>query len=79
MNSLNDVKMIDLPKIADERGNLSIIENLKLRRKTKYENTKNEGRNTKDGDCMEENVKKARNISSILHLALRMKWKLNSW
>lgn len=29
MSTLNDVKMINLPKIADERGNLSIIENIK--------------------------------------------------
>lgn len=29
MNSLKDVRMIDLPKIVDERGNLSIIESVK--------------------------------------------------
>lgn len=29
MNSLEDIKLIDLPKIVDERGNLSIIENVK--------------------------------------------------
>ena len=29
MSTLDDVKMINLPKIADERGNLSIIENIK--------------------------------------------------
>ena len=29
MNTLDDIKMIDLPKIADERGNLSIIENIR--------------------------------------------------
>ena len=29
MNSLKDVKMINLPKIVDERGNLSIIESAK--------------------------------------------------
>lgn len=29
MNGLKDVKMINLPKIVDERGNLSIIESVK--------------------------------------------------
>ena len=29
MNSLENIKLIDLPKIVDERGNLSIIENVK--------------------------------------------------
>ena len=29
MNTLENVKIINLPKIADERGNLSIIENVK--------------------------------------------------